>query len=175
MSSQEWYSYGAIFFYRRHVQFICDHAVTFRNGQWPRTSSGYTDAPVDGNRRRSRSEGVFVKPALVWTEVETRLAHCDRVRARRIGGRTVAERFGLDGELAIGYYLGEFAMDWLVRREQCPEDVIKRRIDRAVAYAGSGPCRRWEGCIGCCDETVCNRKKRQGMGYEEWLRISRHG
>jgi hypothetical protein len=164
-----WYSYGDILFYRRHIQFVCDHAVTFRNGKWPHAGSGYHDVPL--SRGRARAEGAFVKPALVWVEVETRLARCDRVRSRQINGQVVSERFDLDGELAIGYYLGDFAMEWLVRREQCSENAIRRRIGRAVAYAGSGPCRRWDACEGCLDAGVCLRKRRPGITYDDWIRL----
>jgi hypothetical protein len=167
-----WYSYGEIQFYRRHIQFVCDHAVTFRNGQWPRAASGYTQALA--RRGPPRAEAPFVKPALVWAEVETRLARCERVRSRPINRHVITRRFDLDGELAIGYYLGDFAMDWLVRREQCPEANIRRRISRAVAYAGSGPCRRWEACDACRDTEACTRKKRPGVTYDDWVRLSHY-
>jgi hypothetical protein len=65
-------------------------------------------------------------------------------------------------------------MDWLVRREQCSESAIRRRIDLAVAYAGSGPCRRWDHCEGCSDGGVCRRKKRPGITYGDWLRMSHY-
>ena len=158
-----------MFFYRRHIQFVCDHAVTFRNGKWPPPGSGYTE--VTAHRRSVRPEGLFVKPALVWAEVETRLARCERARSQHIDGSAVSQRYGRDGELAIGYYLGDFAIDWLVRREQCTQADILGRIGRAVAYAGSGPCRRWESCEPCVDGQVCRRKKRPGIAYGDWVRM----
>ena len=118
-----------------------------RDGKWPaRPPTGYIDPPV--RSQRVKTEGSFVKPGLVWAEVEVRLGQC-----------------GQDGLLAIGYYLGYSNMDWMTRWQNRPEDAIWRSINRALSYAGSGPCRRWEGCEGRRDIETCGRKKRDGAGH----------
>ena len=155
----DWFSFSQFWFYRRHVQFACDHAVTLRNGKWPPQprDTGYIDM---GGGRRLASEGTFVKPASIWADVEMRLSRCNS-----------------DGHLAVGYFLGDVTMEWLVHWEGCTEADIWRRINRAVSYAGSGPCPRWLGCAECGDFEECTRSKRvkitepeyKGITYAEWL------
>jgi hypothetical protein len=144
-NSDESYSYGQITFRRRHIVWILEHAVTLRNGRWPKGSSdsGYFDTPI--GKRQIRAEAGFIKPASVFAEVEIRLKQC-----------------GDDGHLVLGYYLGDVTLEWLARYLHCTEGDLWRRINRSIAYAASGSVRRWH-----------NTTDRPGQTYENWKKRDR--
>ena len=146
----DFYSYGQLNFKRKQISWVLENARAFRDGHWPkRDSTGYFGLP---GKNRVKAEGSFVKPALIWAEVSTRLEQC-----------------GDDGLDCLAYYLGEATVHVLARKGRTSEDTIERGMNRAIAYTASGRCRRWVNCPEGC-QIPCSRLHRRGWAYDEWQR-----
>ncbi len=141
-----WFSFGECCdLWTRHIRFLMDNYSTIHAGGWPTEpiDSGYIGG---GRSTRVQTEAKFARHVSLLADAEMRLAKCNS-----------------DGHIALGYFRGEFSMDWLIRYEDCPEEDVWRKINRAIAYAGSGPCPRWIACKPCPQYQECHLLKRRRM------------
>ena len=157
MKETKWYSYGEITFKRKHIQFILDNAESFKFGRWlpePK-NTGYTDALI--GILHIQAEGKQVKPSIVLAEVEQRLEQC-----------------GWDGERVLDHYCKNYDIADMAKTAKMFESELEYRMNRAITYAGSGPCRRWASCDNCLQKEVCPKYgKHKPVTYNDWIHHKR--
>ena len=74
-TNKQWYRPSEIKFTQRQVIWILEYLTLFREGIYPTDpgTSGYTDAPYTGSRKRSARHAPFERACDIAAEVEVRL------------------------------------------------------------------------------------------------------
>jgi len=134
-----WFEPSEIKYNHKHVVFILEYINILRDGKYPQNpqQTGYQNA---GWRSSINTRAAFITPAEIAAEVDRRLLRC-----------------GLDWYLVNDYYGNGLKIEDIAKMHHLDEDDVWTRIQRAIAYAASGPVPRW-----------VNTGKRKGMDYKEW-------
>lgn len=135
-----WFEPGEIRYRYDHVVWVLEHINTLRDGQYPQNpqQTGYQRA---GWRSSINARAAFITPAEIAAEVDRRLLRC-----------------GLDWYLVNDYYGNGLKIEDIAALHHLDYEDVWNRIQRAIAYAASGPVPRW-----------VNTGKRKGLDYREWI------
>lgn len=124
---REWLAPGQIKFTSAHVHWLFDYWECIDVGYWPSELSGATSLPGTRNTTAAYFEQVMsVKAELTW-----RLGQC-----------------GKDGKLVLRCFGDKWNVDQVAELLDCSPGWLKRRMRRAIAFAASGPERRYVMAAG---------------------------
>lgn len=131
---------------RAGVDWIVEHALELRAGEWPGgIPSDYTTLPAVGRAKRRAPFELAVNTLL---ELELRVRHC-----------------GLDGLLVEERMRGKDEEE-IARERFLDVEFVRRRINKVLWYCSSGSIPRWVD--------IWRKKKgkdelvRAGINYEDW-------
>lgn len=137
----DWWAPWEIHYSREQVEWILDHLITLRDGNYPPDplQSGYTDASIQ--KTGVNSKAPFITPADIVAEVDRRMLRC-----------------GLDWYLIEDYYAKGLDLETIASQHFLEEEDVWNRIRRVIEYAASGPAPRW-----------VSTEKRKGQEYADFI------